>query len=201
MLYTRRIEQSLPNDAHFTVSRTFAIRFREEVGGYRVEGEQVAVEVDAPESLAAFAEMERERHEQALFPLLLSHDGLIEGGDPPDGAAPDRAVQEVLHRIAELPLPADDQAELGRFARAVHANAAALLTQLPRDLFAPAEEESRHRQTLALPGGDEGNVTVAFAAETEPATGLMRSARREVVTEFGGNRRRTLESWTLVPTR
>jgi len=200
MLYTRRLERSLPGDARFRVSRSFAIRFVEEASGYRVEGEQVAVEVGAPESLAALATMERARRERTLFPLLLTEDGQIEPeADIDHPPRLDQAVQEVLRRIAELPVPAADLADMRRFVRAVHANAAQLLTELPSDLFAPNGARDRETRTLALPGGGDGVVTVAYSAETEPSTGLMRSARREVVTEFGGSLRRTLESWTLVP--
>jgi len=200
MLYTRRLERSLPGDAQFNVTRSFMIHFREAAaGGYRVEGEQVAVEVDAPESLAPFAQIERERRELALFPLLLDHHGLIAANaESADSPRLDQAVQEVLSRIGRLPVPEADQEEMTRFVRAVHANAAELLTELPRDLFAPEGERSSQSRTLPLPGG-EGVVTVTYAAETEPATGLLRRARREVVTEFAGSQRRTLESWTLVP--
>jgi len=199
MLYTRRLVRSLPDDARFSVSRSFAIRFVAEAGGYRVEGEQVAVDVDAPESLEFLAAMERDRRERALFPLLLGRDGLIEGTDFASPPRLDQAVQAVLRRVGQLPVPDDDQAEMTRFVRAVHANAAQLLSELPRDLFAPDEERSSESRTLALPGGGEGVVTVAYTADTEPSTGLMRSAQREVVTEFGGSLRRTVESWTLVP--
>lgn len=200
MLYTRRIERSLPGDARFTVSRSFSIRFQQDLGGYRVDGEQVAVEVEAPDSLASFAAMERERREGALFPLLLDQNGLIAvGSEAPDPPRLDQAVQEALQRIASLPLPESDQAELTRFVRAVHANAAQLLTELPRDLFVPGQDGSSETRTLSLPGGGQGVVTVAYTAEREPTTGLMRSAHREVITEFDGSLRRTLESWTLEP--
>jgi hypothetical protein len=38
---------------------------------------------------------------------------------------------------------------------------------------------------------------VIFTAERDPATGLMREARREIVTQVSGDLRRTVESWTL----
>ena len=200
MLYTRRIERSLPGGHRFSVSRSFAIRFREEARGYRVEGEQVAVEVDAPESLESFAAMERQRREGSLFPLLLDRQGMIAAeAEAEEAPRLDQAVQEALQRIAQLPVPQADEADLTSFVRAVHANAAQLLTALPRDLFAPADQGSSESRTLALPGGSEGVVTVAFDADAEPITGLMRSARREIVTEFAGSLRRTMESWTLVP--
>ena len=40
---------------------------------------------------------------------------------------------------------------------------------------------------------------MTFDAVRDPATGLMREASREVVTEAAGGRRRTLESWRLTP--
>jgi len=201
MLYTRHLERGLAGGAQFSVTRSFAIRFREEWGGYLVEGEQVAVEVDAPESLASFAAMERERQEGSLFPLLLDRQGLIAAEVDEVAAAPrlDQAVTEAIQRISQLPIPQAEGAELSSFVRAIHANAAQLLTALPRDLFVPADEHSSRTRAVSLPGGGEGLVTVAFNAETEPMTGLMRSARREVITDFAGSLRRTLESWTLVP--
>lgn len=200
MVYTRRLERSLPGNARFSVSRSFTIRFHHEDGGYRVAGEQLAVEVDAPESLAPFAVLERERREEALFPLYLDQHGLI-AADAEMTQSPrlDQAVREVLRRIGELPVPEADQAEMTAFVRAVHANAAQFLTALPRDLFAPDGESSTQSRTVALPGGGQGVVTVGYAAETEPSTGLMRSAQREVVTDFAGDLRRTLERWTLTP--
>ena len=151
MLYTRRLERQLPGGAAFTVSRSFEVRFLRNGEGYRVEGRQVDVEVEAPEVLAAFARIERERE------------------------------------------------ELRTFVNALHQSAGRLVTELPRDLFAPAETPRSHRREVALPGGDSGEVTVTFSAVRDPATGLMRRALREVVTRLDGERRTTLESWQLTP--
>jgi hypothetical protein len=54
MLYTRRLERGLADGAAFTVSRSFEIRFEPADGGYRVDGAQVDVAVEAPDALAAF---------------------------------------------------------------------------------------------------------------------------------------------------
>src|SRR3990170_5977639 len=58
MLYTRRLERALAGGARLVVSRSFAVRFRHAAEGFKVEGEQVGVEVEAPESLAGFARIE-----------------------------------------------------------------------------------------------------------------------------------------------
>ena len=39
----------------------------------------------------------------------------------------------------------------------------------------------------------------AFAGVRDPATGVMREARREIVTEVADDVRHTVESWSLTP--
>ena len=198
--YTRVLERSMADGAAFSVSRRFAIRFLPEKNGYRVDGQQVAVAVDAPEALAAFAQIERERREWGLFPLSLDHRGLIERAAG-EAAAPghEHVVETALARIERLEAPAAEQASLTAFIRSVHDNLAQLLTTLPHDLFAPHGDQSRDTRLLALPGGEEGRVTVSYSAQAEPATGLMRAAKREVITQIAGSERRTIERWTLEP--
>ena len=48
MRYTRRLERGLADGASLVVSRSFAVRFVPETDGFRVDGSQVAVAVDAP---------------------------------------------------------------------------------------------------------------------------------------------------------
>lgn len=198
--YTRTLERGMADGRAFSVSRRFAIRFVPHENGYCVDGQQVAVAVDAPEALAAFAQIERERREWGLFPICLDHSGLIESAAG-EVAAPghDHAVETALARIGRLDAPAAERASLTSFARSVHDNLAQLLTTLPHDLFAPHGDHSRDTRVLALPGGEEGCVTVAYSAQAEPATGLMRTARREVVTRIAASERRTIERWTLEP--
>ena len=200
MLYTRRLERGLRGGASFTVSRGFEIRFLREAGGYRVDGRQVEVEVEAPEALAAFARIEREREELGLFPLLLDETGTIaDGAGTPLATQLDAAVSEALAQLeAQAHAPAE-RAELVRFVNAFHQSAGRLMTELPRDLFAPVETPRSESREVALPGGDTGAVTVTFSAARDPATGLMRQALREVVTDLHGDRRRTLEFWQLAP--
>lgn len=200
MLYARRLERELPDGASFAVTRRFAIRFLRQADGFRVEGEQVGVEVDAPEALAEFARLERERRETGLFPLVLDFEGIIRGGDPAvDTARLDEAVREAEARIEQGDHPPAERERQRAFVEAVHRSAGAILTELPRDLFAPVDCPRSDRRTVALPGGGTGEVRQTFDAVREPATGLMREARREVTTAIGVDRRRTVESWTLDP--
>ena len=200
MLYTRRLERELADGARLTVSRSFAVRFVPEAAGFRVDGEQVDVEVDAPEPLAEFARLERERVETALFPLQLDPAGTIRGASP---AAPgeqlDKAVHEALARIERSAHAPAEREALRAFVETVHRSAGELVTELPRDLFAPAASPREDRRELVLPGGETGQVRMTFAGVRDPATGAMREARREIVTEVAGDVRHTVESWSLTP--
>ena len=200
MLYSRRIERDLADGAAFVVTRRFAVRFRPREDGFLVEGEQVDVEVEAPEALAAFARIERERTERGLFPLRLDPEGRIAGAvAEAEGSDLDEAVREVLARIDDLPREQGERAELLRFVAAIHEGAGRTLTELPPDLFAPDPSPRTETREVPLPNGGKGAVTVTFAASADPATGLLREATREVLTQLEGSRRRTLESWRLEP--
>lgn len=200
MRYTRRLERGLAGGASLVVSRSFAVRFVPEADGFRVDGEQVAVAVDAPEPLAALAQLERERVESGLFPLELDAAGAIRGlVQPAPSAQLDAAVREASAEIDRWQQTPAEREQLRAFVEAVHRSAGQLVTELPRDLFAPVDSPREETRAIALPGGDTGQVRMTFAATRDPATGLMREARREVVTDVAGDVRRTIESWTLAP--
>lgn len=199
MLYARRLERAMGGGHRFVVERRFAVRFVPVARGYRVEGEQVGVAVEAPDALAEFARIEREREEVGLFPLLLDADGGIAGGmGTPLATRLDEAVRIALGQVEARAQAPAARSELERFVTAFHQGATRLMTELPRDLFAPGSPRHETRD-VALPGGDSGAVTVSFAAIRDPATGMMREALREVVTTLDGGQRRTLENWTLAP--
>lgn len=200
MRYTRRLERGLAGGASLVVSRSFAVRFVPETDGFRVDGEQVAVAVDAPEPLAALAQLERERVESGLFPLELDAAGAIRGlVQPAPSAQLDAAVREASAEIDRWQQTPAEREQLRAFVEAVHRSAGQLVTELPRDLFAPVDSPREETRAIALPGGDTGQVRMTFTATRDPATGLMREARREVVTDVAGDVRRTIESWTLGP--
>ena len=200
MLYARRLERSLADGAWLVVDRGFAVRFVREGDGFRVDGEQVSVEVEAPPGLDALARLERERVESGLFPLQLDAAGAIRGLSHVAASAQlDQAVREVAARIERWDHAPVEREELRAFVEAVHRSAGDLVTELPRDLFAPAEPRREETRAIALPGGGAGRVTVTFTAARDPLTGLMVEARREVVTEVSADLRRTIESWRLSP--
>lgn len=200
MVYARRLDRGLPGDAHFIVERRFAVRFSPAPDGYRIEGEQIAIAIEAPERLGPLARLERARTEIGLFPLQLDLRGWIRSGmfetDVPEIDAAMRYVSQI---VANADRPADEHRMLGEFVEAVHQAGNAIVSSLPTDLFAPAEGERVERRSIALPTGATGVVTTRFTATRDPVTGLMTQARREVVTNVGGNERLTAETFTLEP--
>jgi hypothetical protein len=198
MRYTRRLERGLPDGARLTVSRSFAVRFVPEAGGFRIDGTQAEVAVEAPAALESLARLERERVETGVFPLRLDAAGAIRAVAPSAASAQlDAAVREVTARIEQGQHTPAEREQLRAFVDAVHRSAGRLVTELPHDLFAPVDCPRAETRAIALPGGGEGQVRTSFDAEVDPATGLMRAARREVVTEVSGDVRRTVESWSL----
>lgn len=200
MLYVRRLRRGLADGSAFDVSRSFSIRFIAVGSGFRVEGDQVEVAVHAPDRLARFAEIERTRREEALFPLMLDARGLIAGaGAPIDAGKLDAAVHEAMSEMTTNRLPAGDRAEAAHFFASLSRNLSQVIAQLPRDLFAPRQSQRESTRNVALPGGGAGAVSVRFTARVDPLTGLMREAERQVVTDLAGDRRLTVESWSLTP--
>lgn len=200
MLYSRKLTRELPGGAAFVVERRFAIRFDPQAHGFVVSGEQVGVEVAAPPSLERFAQIEKERLEASLFPLALDGQGQISGARPGrDRELLETAISEARARLSQASLSPGDRAETEAYIRAVHQTASGLISELPSDLFSPVEPDRSPSREVSLPGGGSGRILSRFQASTDPATGLMREALREVVSDLAGDRRRIVESWKLAP--
>ncbi|MCB2066138.1 MAG: hypothetical protein KDE15_05800 [Erythrobacter sp.] len=199
MRYTRRVTRSLGTDAHITVSRSFAVEFRQFIGGYMMHGRQLSAEVDAPAVLARFAELERARDESAMFPMALDPFGRILEPDvsAPVGNEVRQAVEIALHELAQQPIDDHERSELARFVSALQQAGQRVTALMPADLFAPTNTPRREEQRIALPDGGTGLVTTMFTGERDLATGLMRAAERDVTTEVSDSRRSTREHWSL----
>ncbi len=198
MVYTRRLERTLVGDARIIVERRFAIRFTRAQAGYIVEGEQTAVSVETPEQLAALAQMERERVEIGIFPLELDQRGWIRSGVTADEEPEiEAAMRYVALAVATLERGEDQLRSMRDFVAAVHQAGSNIVSSLPTDLFAPAQDTRTDQRAFDLPVGGQGVVRTHFTASRDPATGLMASARREVITTIAQDERRTTEIFTL----
>lgn len=200
MLLSRTLSRALPDGKAFTVTRRYRIRFVPNADGFRIDGELIAVEVDAPAKLAAFADLERTRPDIGMFPLHLDSRGmLLPAVASPSGDEVRQAIGLVLDGMGHSQSPALDMLEAQAFVQRFRQRPPA--SQWPADIFRPLAESSNRSSEVPLPGGAMGRITIEIAARRNPADGLMREMSRTITTSLDGGLRHSYESWTLAPTR
>ena len=201
MAYRRTVTRDLVDGNSLTVSRNFTVEFRRFSGGFMIYGRQHDVAVDAPRQLAQFAQIERERDESDMFPLALDPFGLILSRDRQSAECPSvaQAIERTLVALNVQPLGQEERASLETFVTALQVAGHRITAHLPIDLFAPAGSARHDEHSIALPDGGLGRVATHFDGERDNATGLMRAASREIVTQVDASRRTTRESWILAP--
>lgn len=198
VLLTRELRKTLPDGKEIVSRRRYAVRFVPQGAGYRVDGELVGAEVEAPPELARLAEVERTRSDAGLFPLTLDRSGMIvaQQGDH-DPAAEARTLAEAKVFLAgQADLSDADRAAALAMVVKLQAQARAVGGNWPADLFRPAEGERQESRELPLPDGSAGKVTVTIAAR-DTSDGLLAQLRRSVVTELAGTSRLSTETWIL----
>lgn len=199
-ILARELARELGDGNRLVVRRSWMIGFAPRAGGYRVEGRQVAVSVDAPTHLAPIAEIERSREETSFLPLDLDAQGeILAGGAKANHAAVDEAIAAALDIVARGAASPREVDQARHFLAGLQGSAAQLLSAVPADLFRPREPQWETRRSLTLEGGIEGEVAVRFEASSDPHTGLLREARRAIVTRVANGQRSASEHWTLAP--
>ena len=201
MLLTRVLKRGLGNGQEVVSRRSYRIAFFADGAGYRIDGELTGVDVSVPPQLEAIAQLERNRRDEGLFPILLNAQGLISF----EAARIRPAVPETAHRLAAgmvgaAIMPAPDKSEALQFVDALLSPRGGVMTQWPIDLFRPQAGHRKTSSNVAIANGKLGLVTVELQAVADGACGLVRSFERTVTTEFGGQQRVSRELWTLVPT-
>lgn len=196
----RRVERELRAGARLVVERSWMVRFRPQAQGYRAEGRQVDVLVDAPPELAFLAGMERDRVEEDMFPLLLGADGGIMG----QSAAPAdetlaHAIEAVREKIGKRLGEGDDRATAERFLNQLQRAGEQALGGWPAILFAPGHLDRVEQREVPLPDGRIGAVSIQTLATSDPATGLMQLFERRIETRLGDSAKAGLERFTLAP--
>lgn len=198
MLFRRELRRELPGGYAVVASREFEIAFRAIADGFRIDGRQVASSLDAPPSLEAYARLERERREDGIFPLRLDGYGLILSGPASvSGSDLEQAVTIALEQISAGLETQEEQAEARSFVLGLRQAADTISSALPEDLFVPPEIPQQASRSILLPDGMSGELSVEYSGRVSTATGLLDEARRVIVTDAMGERRRTVESWTL----
>ena len=205
MLLTRTLRRELFDGKAIVATRRYRVHFTRTPDGWTIEGSLVASEIDAPPALAGLAAIERQRPDDALFPIRLDAAGVIQPRDgtaSPDGPAWRAALDHAIALASARPASAIDGAALDLLIQQMQAVVgAATLSRWPTTLFLPEPGTSREERRFALPGTGEGAGEGAILAELErmPAEGTdtMGWAERRVVTEVAGTRRVTREQWSL----
>ncbi|MDE2404304.1 MAG: hypothetical protein KGM17_06525 [Sphingomonadales bacterium] len=193
---TRLLRRQLGDGAVLEATRRYAVTFTPVAGGYRVDGRQIDVRIDAPARLAALAAIERGRQDDAMFPILLDVHGQIVAFSgrtlaEADGAPGHAALREIETAINASSIDDGGRAQALQAARLM----AGRVTRWPRDLFRPTGAERSETRALALPDGGDGTVTVAIRATLRDDA--LARFERTVTTSTGGEPRTSTETWWL----
>lgn len=195
---TRTVRRSLSRGAEIFVRRSYRITFVRDGEGYRVDGELIGVEVDAPQSVRAIAELERNRQDPGLFPIHL--DGLgrivsqsLQGTEP----AVAQGVQIAVTRINNSSLNSAEQRDALSLVRQAELQGNRI--SWPQDLFNPQPGTRTEVRKVPLPQGGEGEVSISIEARNDPLHRYLGSIDRIVVTRFENTERLAQESWIMRP--
>lgn len=193
----RTVVRDLIDGKTLSVSRVWRIRFSAHVTGWRVEGAQLSVDVDAPPRLAEIARIERERKASECFPLSLRPDGLIELDEPAESELDMGEVSRIaLQTIDKLDSETLVRGGALTFLAQLDNAAQTLITRFPQDLFFPARTTVVERRILELPNGMHGEMEMRYTARSSTA-GWLRSSERRVTTRIGRESARSVELWDL----
>lgn len=193
---TRTLYRPLSGGKQIVVTRRYAIRFSPEGEGFRLDGELIGAEVDAPPLLARLAEIERNRPDAGLFPARLDSQGIIRSmGGPIDQDARFKSVKAAELMIGSARISAAGKQEGTALLNQVAASAST--SSWPRALFNPGQGDRVETRKVPLADGSQGEVEVRIHAEGLMPGGLARQVERVITTRLEGTTRVSREVWTL----
>ncbi len=196
MLLSRRLVREMRGGARLVVTREWDVRFAPLGKGYRLDGTQRSVSVDAPAALEPLAEFERVRRGDGKFPILLNTNGGFLGGTSiEDNALLRQAIDKARSMMAAGDKSRDT--ERNAFLAALRQSAARFVSRWPDDLFFPARLSHVASRELAMPNGANGSIDIAFEAGLALAGNCMDHAKRTITTRVADTARTSIESWKL----
>ncbi len=77
MILKRVVRRTLSDGKEIIVTRSYDLHFTAINGGYRIDGQLHDVNIEAPPLLAALASLERNRRDDAIFPIFINTSGEI----------------------------------------------------------------------------------------------------------------------------
>jgi hypothetical protein len=198
LILTRIIRRSLVDGQVIMAHRSYDIHFTPENGGYRIDGQLQNVMVEAPPKLAALASLERNRRDDAIFPLYINAYGQLTS---PQLATPNTMSQTaagIATTMAENePMGPQDHQNITEIIDQITKMSGSMRSVWPNDLFRPATGVHSETKIVTLPNGDQGKITIRLEAKTSDDGGLLQSLERTIITETDGTQRQSQELWTL----
>lgn len=182
------------------VTREWSAVFSRLGRGYRLDGSQVSVEVEAPSNLQALADIERNRGEAGLLPLMLNDSGLIvdRGGETSEDALR-AALAQAGTMIEASTLDRGDKQGAAAFLRRLHQTASEGISRLPRDFLLPQILDYSDQRDIVLQSGMSGKLEISFVATLDSAQACLARSERKVTTKLGDSGLHSREVWTLGP--
>lgn len=194
----RRVERQLRDGARLVVERSWSVTFAVQGRGYLVDGLQSGVMVDAPPALGFLAQMERDRSEDDMFPLLLDGAGqIVSDSSSSADEALTLAVEQVRQRLESALADSESSDLAGRFLAELQQAGEESLVGWPRNVFAPGPIDRVEERVVPLPGGRNGSIAIHTLASGNPETGLMEHFERRVTSRLGDTVREGLERFSL----
>lgn len=204
LLLTRELRKSLVDGNEVVSRRHYEVRFVPTPHGWRVDGQLLGAEVEAPPELAELAEIERTRADDDLFPLQLDAAGqILPQPRATDAGTAAQVSQAATRLLASAQLsPAERQSAMAMVAR-LQAEGQATGGTWPADLFRAAPGTQTRQRDIPLADGSSGQVTVTLtvAGHAVPQASLPARVQRRIVTDLAGTTRQSVETWTLAPAR
>lgn len=198
LVLTRELRRELSRGKQLVTRRNYRIAFIRHGDGWRVDGELIDCQVDAPPELDALAQIEKARPDVGLFPLYLDAAGKIveQHGSRADAASTAKAREVVSSTVAAIAMDPQDRAVASTMVQRIAAQSQASGGRWPEDLFRPTAGHRSEVRNMALPDGSEGKIIVTIDAAGR-SDGVLDHFERNVVTELGGTRRESMEVFRL----
>nr|WP_298898453.1 hypothetical protein [uncultured Altererythrobacter sp.] len=198
MRLSRTLIRGLSDGNKIEVRRDWQIAFTPQGSGLAVTGHQINVEVSVPEKLEPIATIERNRATDGKFPILIDRSGLIVSAAEAELASDvDRAIEVAQQMAAKNGASTTQQQQLRAALSQVQAAGNSLLDRMPRDLFFPRNSGFADKRPISLAGGRSGMFEVSYSVTSQPLSGLLDRAERQIVTRVGNTVQVSSEHWEL----
>lgn len=202
LILTRELHKPLYDGNEVFTTRSYAIRFSKTEDGYRVDGRLVSVDVKTPASLEPLAAIERQRPDEGVFPIWLDASGAVVRENAPGKSTTLTQASKVVDRWLDNSSLTDSERQMvNSFVTQLKNAGPAAGSAFPRDLFNPSTGSRAETQTVDLPNGRQGKITIEVDASADRSAGLVGRIERRVTTDMGGEQRMTREVWSLAEAR